>query len=240
MLASPVMCSCWDGSCSSHQQHFHLPFPSQPSWKGTAPTGAVMGSQAMWLREERGAIRILHCWETLINEPARILFQPCLGLCPALCFGDSRGGICPDFSLCTQLPDFMARFGANQSSSYTSPGCNKRRGRRFSKSIPDPFSEHPTQDPALTKPAGQRCCRDSVFPQAFPCAILRCAPPPPRHPCQGTKPTHRKALAEQVSRAQSSRAMLGIPTAQPSREIHLCGADSAGLFGAKHCAIKCR
>lgn len=92
MLASPVMCSCWDGSCSSHQQHFHLPFPSQPSWKGTAPTGAVMGSQAMWLREERGAIRILHCWETLINEPARILFQPCLGLCPALCFGGSRLG----------------------------------------------------------------------------------------------------------------------------------------------------
>lgn len=113
------------------------------------------------------------------------------------------------------------------------------------KSILDPFLEHPTQDSGLTKSAGQGCSLTPYSPRPFPVPKLPRAAPssalqPSSMPCCGTKPVLRKPPHEQVSAAQSSPAMRGIPAAEPSREIHLCRPDSEELFGAKHCAIKWR
>lgn len=74
---------------------------------------------------------------------------------------------------------------------------------------------------------------DSIFPHpgAAPSSAL--------HPCslpsRGTKPVLREAaLGEQVSAAEAAVLCAASP------RIHLRRPDSAGLFGAKHCAIKWR
>lgn len=164
-----------------------------------------------------------------------------------------RGGIGPDSSPCRELhstvsgaveaayqvsgrvlkqpmkPGFMAHFGGNWRSLDTLADCNKWRRRLYSNL--DPFSAHPTRDPGLTKPLTPYSPRPLPIPTLCPAPLLHALP-------------WNKACAERATpageRGQGSRAMRGIPAAQPAREIHLCRPDSEGLFGAKHCAIKWR
>lgn len=92
-----------------------------------------------------------------------------------------------------------------------------------------PPARHPTRSPGMLLHSAP------PFPAPGPPGPApSLSPHPSSVPCRRTMPALRNHPVEAGERPrQSSPAMRGIPARQPSREIHLCGPDSEGLFGAK-------